>query len=358
MGLFNNRKKNNDIIDLSNAIQINDVDPATIARPFFYNFGTKKGRADYSRLVLWIVLSKIFTALKNISWRVTKTQYTAMDIVNFIEKNAEILIYHYWKNGFACVIMEKSGNIRLPYTNELRLDANGRVVNKNACVVYSDLYTVERLTHFYLLTPWLRDINDNMNNGNFITNQNGLFGVLSGSSMPMSPASKQELQEKLKKNYGFGDDQYNFVISNADVKWTPIEVPVDKLELDEKSENDFKYILNLFGINPDYILNGSTFNNKEAATKDFYRTAIEPIAEVLLRMARSLFIELNTDLEPSTIITYDFANIAELKSTLATKCSERSAYVEYLLKLRDVGVDISGEVTKLGGELKTFLADV
>lgn len=358
MGLFNNRKKENDIIDISNAIQINDVDPATIARPFFYNFGMRKGKADYSRLILWIVLSKIFNALKNISWRVTKTQYTAMDIVNFIEKNAEILIYHYWKNGFACVIMEKSGNIRLPYTNELRLDANGRVINKNACVVYSDLYTVERLTHFYLLTPWLRDINDNMNNGNFITNQNGLFGVLSGSSMPMSPAAKEELQEKLKKNYGFGDDQYNFVISNADVKWTPIEVPVDKLELDEKSENDFKYILNLFGINPDYILNGSTFNNKEAATKDFYRTAIEPIAEVLLRMARSLFIELNTDLEPSTIITYDFSNIPEYQTTLSAASAEKKAYLEYLVALRDAGVDVESDLRKLYESSKNMLGEV
>lgn len=356
MGLFSPRK--DDKVLVKNAVQINEVDPAAIARPFFFNFGTKKGKADYARLILWIVLSKIFNALKNISWRVTKTQYTAMDIVNFIEKNAEILIYHYWKNGFACVIMEKSGSIRLPYTNELRLDANGRVVNKNACVVYSDLYTVERLTHFYLLTPWLRDINDNMCNGNFITNQQGLFGILSGKGMPMSPAAKSDFQKMLRRDYGFNDEQYQFIISNNEVDWTPIQIPVDKLELDEKSENNFKYILNFFGINPDYILNGSTFNNKEAATKDFYRTAIEPIAEVLLRMARSLFIEMNTDLEPSTIITYDFSNIPEYQTTLSAASAEKKAYLEYLVALRDAGIDISQDLKKLYESSKDMLTDV
>lgn len=358
MGLFNNRKKENDIIDLRNAIQINDVDPTTIARPFFYNFGFKKGKANYSKMIQYIILSKIFNSLKNISWRVNKTHYIAFDVTNFIEKNAEILIYHYFKNGFACVIIEKSGNIRLPQPNELRLDANLRVINKNAVVIYSDLYTVERLTHFQLIRPYLLDIDDNMNNQNFVGNQSGLFGVLSGSSMPMSPASKTELQEKLKKNYGYDDSQYNFIISNADVKWTPIEIPVDKLKFDEKSTNDFKWICNLFGISADYILGGSTFNNREAATRDFYRQAVEPLAEVLLRLARSLFIELNTDLEPSTIITYDFSNVPEYQTTLSSASAEKKAYLEYLLALRDAGIDVESDIRKLYESSKGMLGDV
>ena len=354
MGLFNRKQ---DVI-IENAIQLNDIDPTAVARPFTFGSFFKKGKMDYAKLILYIILTRLFNALKNVTWKTTKIHYTGIDILSFIERNAEILIYHYFKNGFACVIIEKSGNIRLPQLNELRFDSNGRVVNRNAVVIYSDPYTIEHTTHYKLAWPYLNDINDNMNNSNFIGNQQGLFGILSGKGIPMSPAAKEEMQEKLKKNYGWNENQFQFILSNNEMDWTPIQIPVDKLKLDEKSTNDFKWLCNLFGINPDFFLGGSTFSNQADATKNFYRSAVEPLAEVLLRLARAIFIDQNTDLEPSTILTYDFANIPEMSSTLEAKCQERTSYLEYLLKLQSAGVDVTMEIKKLGDEVKTFLGNV
>lgn len=352
MGLFNRKK---DETQLSNAININQVDTSSVIKtfPIFFN---KKGKADYAALIMYIILNKIFSGLKNLTWKSTKLNYTAEDITNFIDRHSEILIHHYFKKGYAVVITDKIG-LRLPYQNELRFDSNGMIVNKNAIVIYSDPYIIERKTHYLLCLPFLNDINDNFNNGNFMTNQQGLYGILSGKGVPISPAAKEEVSEKLRKKYGFNEDQYSFILSNNELSWTPIEIPVDKLKLDDKSVNDFKWISNLFGINPDFFLGGSTFSNQADATVNFYRTAIEPLAEVLLKLARAAFIHTSENLEPSTIITYSLSNIPELQSTLKTKCDERSAYLDYLLKLQSAGMDVSNELRKLQGELKDMLGD-
>lgn len=358
MGLFSNRNKQNPEIDiLTNAVEVNEIDPTAVAKPFTLNW-FKKGKANYAKMIWYIILTRLFNALKNVSWKTSKLHYTGMDVLNFIEANQEILIYHYLVNGFACVIVEKSGSLRLPQVNELRFDARHRVINKNAIVVYSDPYTIEYATHYMLCKPFLNDLNDSLNNQNFVGNQSGLFGVLSGKGMPVSNGAKEEFQQKLRKNYGYDDDQYQFIISNNEISWTPIEIPVDKLKFDEKSEKDFKWICNLFGISADYILGGSTFNNREAATRDFYRQAVEPLAEVLLRLARSIFIYVNNDLEPSTILTYDFSNVPEYQTTLSSAANEKKAYLEYLVALRDAGIDVESDLQKLYESSRNMLTDV
>lgn len=354
MGLFSRNKGE---IELKNAIEINSVDTSTVVRPFNFNF-FKKGKLDFAKLILYIILEKLFNGLKNLTWTSTKIQYTAEDVVQFIDRNSELLINSYFKLGYAVIMYDKAGYLRLPYYNELKVDSNGMVVNRNAVVIYSDPYIIERKTHYSLAFPFLNDINDNLNNSNYVTNQQGLMGILSSSSIPLSPASKAELQSKLKKDYGWNDDQYKFILSNADVNWTPLEIPIDKLKFDEKTTSDFKWICNLFGINPDFFLGGSTFSNQADATINFYRTAIQPLAEVLLKLARATFIAINNDLEPSTIITYNMSNIPELSSTLTTKCEERTTYLDYLIKLQSTGIDVSGELKKLQNELKDMLADV
>lgn len=356
MGLFNRKQPNPDI--LKNAVQVNEIDPTAVVRPFAFNNWFKKGKADYARMIWYIILTRLFNALKNVTWKTTKVHYTGMDVMAFIEANAEILVYHYLKNGFACVIVEKSGNLRLPQQNELRFDTRHRVVNRNAIVIYSDPYTIEYTTHYLLALPYLNDINDSLNNSNFVNNQQGLFGILSGKGMPISPSLKEDYQKMLKKQYGYNEDQYNFIVSNNEVNWTPIEIPVDKLQLDEKSKEDFKWICNLFGINPDFFFGGSTFSNQADATRNFYRNAVEPLAEVLLKLARSIFIYTNTDMEPSTILTYDLSNVPEFDTTLSSKCEEKGAYLDYLLKLREAGVDVDADIKKLYDSSKNMLSDV
>lgn len=356
MALFN-RKRNEDPIVLQNAVNVNELDVTTVVRPFHLNL-LKKGKLDYAALIMYIILEKLFNGLQNITWKTTKIHYTAADIVNFVDRNAELLIQHYFKTGMACIIAERNGYLRFPDRNELRFDNNGMVLNKNAVVVYSDPYILERKTHYMLCMPWLQDINDNLNNSNFVTNQQGLFGILSGKGLPMSPQAKDEMNEKLRKKYGWNEDQFNFIISNNEMTWTPIEVPVDKLKMSDKVETDFKWIANLFGVSTDFILGNSTFSNQADSTRNFYRTAVTPLAEVLLKLARAVFIKINTDLEPSSIITYDFSNVPEYNDTLSSNCAEKTAYLNYLVALRDAGVDTTDDINKLYQSSRDMLGNI
>lgn len=357
MGLFN-RNKPKDIDIVTNAVNLNDVQTNAIVR-FLSTDWRKPGQRPYADMFLYAIIDRIFNGMRNVTWKTSEVNYLADDIVHFINDNMPLLLNNYWAAGFACVMYdEKSGKLRLPYTNELRFDSQRRVINRNAVVIYSDPYSLQRKTHFMLIRPILHNIDTQLNNSDFVSGTLGLFGILSSSGMPVSPAAKDELQQHLRKDYGMSDDKYNFVISNSEIKYTPIQIPVDELKFDEQTKSNIKWLCNFFNINPMLIFGDSTFNNQEEAVKSFYRDCIGPLAEVMLTLARGLFIATTKELKPSTIITYNFSNVPSMNKTLSSICSERTAYLEYLLKLQAAGVDISGEIAKLEAETKTMLTEV
>ena len=144
-----------------------------------------------------MVLNKIYQGLQNTLFYTTEIDYKATDICDFFDKNCNILIHSYFQYGYIAVIVDKSG-LRLPYQNELKIDGTtGYVQNRNAICIYSDYYTINRQSHFTILKPILKAIDTHANNGLFAASNLGALGILSGgSSIPLSPAAKQELQEK------------------------------------------------------------------------------------------------------------------------------------------------------------------
>ena len=357
MGLFT-RKQNKELPTIvTNAVNLNDVQQNQVVR-FLSTDWRKPGQRPYADMFLYAIIDRIFNGMRNVSWKTNEVNYLADDIIAFVDRNMPVLLQNYWASGFACVMIDKSGKLRFPYQNELRLDQYGKVINKNAVVIYSDPYTVGRKTHFMLIKPILHNIDTELNNSDFVSGTLGLFGILSSNGMPVSPAAKEELQQHLRKDYGMSEDKYNFVISNSEIKYTPIQIPVDELKFDEKVKTDIKWLCNFFNINPMLIFGESTYANQEEAVKSFYRDCIQPLAEVMLTLARGIFIATTKELKPSTIITYNLSNVPELSKTLSSMCAERTAYLGYLQKLQSEGVDITDEVNKLANETRTMLADV
>lgn len=358
MGLFDrNKKKDIDIDILQNAININDLNENAYFKPFCWDW-KKKGRFEFSRFFLQLITNRIFNGMRNVTWDTTEISYLGTDIANFIDKNEQLLLWSYWANGYMVVMVDKSGLLRLPYTNEIRLDANGYVINKNAIVIYSDPYVTERKTHFGLAIPILKNINSNLNNSNFATENLGALGILSSKSIPMNAASKSELSERLVKEYGLSEDQFRFILTNQEMAYTPINLPIKDLEFNEKVKDDLNWLCNFFCISPDMVFGQSTYNNSEEATKAFYRTCIQPLAETLLQLARTLFVYMDTELRPSTILTYRITNIPELNKHLSTECEEKTAYLDLLMKLDQAGIDVSADIQKLYETTKKMLDNV
>lgn len=354
MGLFTRKVENDTII--KNAVQVNNVDENAYYKTFSFNF-RGRNRKDFGGLFFYTIMEKIFQGLKNVTWRSTEINYLAEDIVNFIDLNSTLLVNQYFKYGYMCVIVD-GYDIRFPHKNELKYDSNLRITNKNAVCVYSDPYILERKTHYSLAFPLLEAINNNLNNSDFVTSNLGLFGILSGKGLPISSQAKEEVQEKLRKRYGYGEDKFQFILSNTELDYKPITIPVDQLKLNDNVDFQIKQICRFFGINPDYIYGGSSFSNQSEAVKSFYKSCIMPLAEVMLSLGRNIYIKQNNSDKPSTIITYDLSNIGEFNTTLSDNCAEKSAYLDYLMKLKEAGVDVSEDVRKLYRDSKDLLRNV
>lgn len=352
MGIFDRFTKGFDVAYATNGVNINDLNVDSYCRhfPIFHN----TNRKNYGEIFLYAITTKIFDGLRNVSWKCTDiNNIKATNIISFIENNTSLLLFSYWQKGYAVVMVEKNGTLRLPYANELRKDKNGYIINNNAITIYSEPYQFDRSSHFEIVKPLLYNIDVNYNNSDFAAEQCGLYGVITGGSIPMSQAAKEDLEERLKKRYGFGQDKFNFLLSNNPIEYTPITMPIGELNFDEKIKRSISYICNFFKMNPMLIFGDSTFNNQEQALVDFYQNCIQPIAELLLLLARNIYIRVNETLrQPSTIITYTFENVPQFNKTLSSTCAEKTALLEYLLKLKDCGQDVDNEITKLAVEAK------
>ena len=359
MGLFNRKQKENYNYNVTrNAVNVNDLNETMYFKPFTWDF-KKKGRFDFANFFLQLVTNRIFNGLKNVTWDTTEISYLGSDICNFIDQNEQLLMWSYWAYGYAVVIVEDSRLIRLPIQNEIRLDANGKVINRNAVVVYSNPYVTERKTHFQLCSPILKNINANLNNSNYVSENLGALGILSSKAVPLSPAGKAELNEKLQKEYGLSEDQFRFIVTNAEMSYTPINLPIKELEFNEKVKDDVNWLCNFFSISPDMVLGQSTYNNSSEAVKAFYRTCITPIAETLLQLARTTFVYCDNELKPSTVITYRITNVPELNTALSTECNEKAAYLDLLMKFEQTGiVDTSEKVNELYNTVKDMISNV
>lgn len=124
---------------------------------------------------------------------------------------------------------------------------------------------------------------------NVLITRKGALGILSNQtrdvagSKPLKKEDKEEVQEEFKK-YGLGKDQYQVIITNANLKWQPMTFPTKELMLFEELEDDvrqiadnFDYPFQLLGFKGESALsNGGALTE---AKKSLYQDAIIPEAD-------------------------------------------------------------------------------
>lgn len=359
MGLFNNIQNifRGDK-ESQNAIQINDVNNTPYSwTPYF--FPGSKGDKPLGNLFLQSILNLIWRGISNISMEETgKSMITPDEICKFMDANSVLLVNMYIRKGYICIFYDKNGNYRIPNDNEIKLDGNGRVINKFAVVIYSPQYQTERKSLINISLPIVTEINKLAGTSSYLTEQMGVWGILQSQEIPGTPQLREKFAKSLNESYGLGPDKLHFILSNREFNFVEIKPPVKDLQLDEKIEKSYKYLCNLWGIPLQLIFNdASTFNNVKEARIYFYNNTIREYAEVLLKVAREL-LTASSDFIPQSAIIYRISNVPEIETTLSAAAEERTALLDYLLKLKEAGIDVNKEIKDLYIESKDLLKRV
>ena len=351
MGFFNRDKK-------ANAVQINEVNQ-NYAGWSPYIWFHKKGDKPLGNVYLQAIMNQIWHGISNVSFdTVKKESNTIEQIINFIDANATLLVNAYIRDGYICVFYDKEKHYRLPNANEIKLDQFGRVVNKYAVVIYSPQYQTEKQSLLRLSLPMIADINKMAGSDDYLTETLGCFGILSGQDIPLNPAGKEQLLKQMTEKYGLADDKYKFMLASHEIKYTPIEPDIKGLQFREKMKESYKILANLFGVPlPLLFDDAATYNNVKEARIYFYQNTIRYYSEVLLKVSQEL-LTASADFIPKEAINYHISNVPELETTLSSACAERTALLDYLLKLKAAGLDVDKELNELYRESKDLLKRV
>lgn len=353
-GIRHNAKK-------ENAIQINEVSqsPNTwIPRPWFFPIDKKS--KPIGTLYLETILNTLWKGLSNLSFEKTGVVNSIVleDIIDFIDSNITLLTNMWLNKGYICVFYNKNmTDLRIPQENEIKCDQYGRVINKYATVIYSPQYQTNRSSLMRIAMPIVLDINKMGGSEDFLTENFGFF-ILSSEDVPMSPQGKKQLVESMEENYGSAQGKYNYMLTNHSMDVKQVNPDFEQLSFREKMRDSAKILSSLFGVPIPLLFDTSlTYNNIVEAKKYFYDTTIRYYAEIFLKLARNLLTASN-EFIPQASMTYKISNVPELEKTLSSAVEERKVWLEYLVALREAGVDIDKELNDLYNESKDLIKRV
>lgn len=348
MGLFDRKRKN--------AVQINE----TSRQPVPFSIGwdmlnpKKRGFKPFGEIYLNMCLNQLYSGISNVTFFTTekgKENYVPKAICDFVDRNSTLLMNNLIYNGFIAVRYDKDYNYEIPSYNTLRFDQFGTVLNRNMVVIYSPLYQTKRKSLMMLVRPQIELIDTLANNLIASCGTMGVLPIISGNSIPANPKFKEDLAEAMSKEYGWGDDQMKYFLSQQELKVDKIDLQIKDLELRDNIESAFKVLLNYFEVPIDLVIGNSTYANVSSARTYFYESTIRKYAETLLRVSRALLTASPVFL-PQSAITYRIENVAGIDKTISDVCEQRVAYIDALVKLKEAGVDVSDELDRVYADLK------
>lgn len=353
MGLFDRKNKEK----AENAIQVNQVNENPSFIPWTWSF-TRHDK-PIGNFMLQSIMTQLWAGISNITFKQTGREMITPDMIcSFMDRNAILLVNQYIQYGYMVVFYDKNGNYRVPTYTELKFDTNGRVINKFAVVIYSPQYQTERKSLAAMAIPVIAGINKVAGSEDYVTETLGILSILSGQDLPSNPQQKENFLKNFSQTYGIGDGKYPFLLSNREIKYTDISPDLKGLGFEEKMERGYKWLCNLFMVPLQLIFNdASTFNNVKESRIYFYNNTIRMYAESLLKVAREL-LTASAEFIPQNSITYKIENVPEIEKTLSSACEERTALLEYLMKLKEAGVDTSKEINELYQESRNLLKEV
>lgn len=196
---------------------------------------------------------------------------------------------------------------------------------------------------YMLADSKLRTLGDPINNiyaayvarGVLITHR-GAIGILSNESKDQSgsinldPTEKEEVQKDFRK-FGLSKEQYQVIITNANLKWQQMAMPTRDLMLFEEIEDDcrqlcdsMEYPFELLGFKTSGALGDQ--NKTREAKKTLYQDLLIPDAEDLCQVINDSF-----DLQKQGLLfSIDFSHVEALQMSAREKNEAARSLVEAL----------------------------
>jgi hypothetical protein len=180
------------------------------------------------------------------------------------------------------------------------------------------------------------------------------------SFFPLSPEEKERIETELMHK-GLGDRQQSFIVSNANLTWTPINYPLDSLKLPEHIKLSIEAICDRLGYHFELLSNskGTTFSNKREALKGTYQDFIIPLSKMIYEQINSFF---ETE-KFGIVIDKDFSQLPVLQEDAKDKATARKIGNEaYLIEFENDLItvnrwlELNGEDTR-GNEGNVYYSD-
>lgn len=142
---------------------------------------------------------------------------------------------------------------------------------------------------------------------------------------PMSPEDRSEIQRDFKNAYGFQPGQSQIIITDAALEWQSMSFNAAELGLNETYKRAVFDIAKGLGYPKDLLqLEGSTFNNQNAALKSLYQDTIIPIAQSYCEQLMNL---LGVD-RNKVLIQKDFSHVEAMQESNEEKGKGLKALTE------------------------------
>jgi len=181
---------------------------------------------------------------------------------------------------------------------------------------------------------------------NVLLENMGAIGILSstksdmGGVIPMDPEEKNEIQKDwVKRN----KDQ--LVITESDVKWTPLSYPTKDLMLFEELTEDKMAIIDAYGLS--YYLfsqsKGATFTNVREGMRMTYQDTIIPETE---QMYSTISHQLGLT-DSGFMLVPDFSHVPVLQENEKEKADVMRIRAEAVQKMIDMGVMTSPDEIRI-----------
>ena len=332
---------------------INELPKQDNSFAFGFNFFNSK-KYDTAVVLFAMVVKKLMNALKNIQYTCENDSKKNRKIVNFVTSNIQMIVWKMLSEGIVAVGQDEEGEYYVADFSRFEFGSNGEVTNYE-CVYYSEVYRFFRVSDLNFIKKQLDKI-DRLEDTDINLSENfGAVGILTGKGMPINPVEKEEFEKKLKSTYGGGSDKKNILVSSLPLDFSVMTFPVAGLQLNEKSREAFKILLNYFGIPIDLVLGQSTYENQAQAVKNFYQDCIAPLAEVGLEICRHLLRMDSRNLTPTSAMSFRIDNVEELKEDYHNIDNE---YVEKLLQNIKLCKELQLDSTEIENELKSYLKNI